>query len=108
MTPDDMNIRQMTRDELDIVVEWAAREGWNPGLDDADVFWATDPEGFVAAELGGELLGGRSIVTYGKKSGFMGFFIIHSEHRRHGMRQPLWNNRKRRSSARLAADAAFG
>src|SRR5437762_4968971 len=67
MTPDDMNIRQMTRDELDIVVDWAAREGWNPGLDDADVFWATDPEGFVAAEIGGELIGGGSIVAYGKK-----------------------------------------
>ena len=39
MTPDDMRIRGMTRDELDTLVEWAAREGWNPGLDDAEVFW---------------------------------------------------------------------
>ena len=44
----DMNIRLMTRDELDTLVDWAACEGWNPGLDDAEVFWATDPEGFVA------------------------------------------------------------
>jgi hypothetical protein len=35
MTPNDMNIRRMTRGELDTLVEWAAREGWNPGLDDA-------------------------------------------------------------------------
>ena len=41
MTPNDMNIRRMTRDELDVLVEWATREGWNPGLDDAQVFWAT-------------------------------------------------------------------
>lgn len=68
-----MNIRQMTRDELDMLVEWAAREGWNPGLDDAEVFWATDPEGFVAAEIDGELIGGGSIVAYGKKYRLHGF-----------------------------------
>ena len=64
MTPDDMHIRRMTRDELDTLVEWAAREGWNPGLDDAEVFWNTDPNGFVAAEISCELVGGGSIVAY--------------------------------------------
>mgnify|MGYP001113878848 CR=1 FL=1 len=68
MTPDDMHIRGMTRDELDVLVEWAAREGWNPGLDDAEVFWNADPDGFVAAEINGELVGGGSIVAYGSAS----------------------------------------
>ena len=63
MTPDDMHIRRMMRDELDTLVEWAAREGWNPGLDDAEVFWNTDPNGFVAVEMSGELIGGGSIVA---------------------------------------------
>ena len=103
-----MNIRQMTRDELDMLVEWAAREGWNPGLDDADVFWATDPEGFVAAEIDGELIGGGSIVAYGKKYGFMGFFIMRPEYRGHGFGDHLWHERKRRLLARLDADAAIG
>ena len=103
-----MNIRQMTRDELDMLVEWAAREGWNPGLDDADVFWATDPEGFVAAEIDGELIGGGSIVAYGKKYGFMGFFIMRPEYRGHGLGDHLWHERKRRLLARLDADAAIG
>jgi ribosomal protein S18 acetylase RimI-like enzyme len=108
MTPNDMNIRQMTRDELDMLVEWAAREGWNPGLDDADVFWATDPEGFVAAEIDGELIGGGSIVAYGKKYGFMGFFIMRPEYRGHGFGDHLWHERKRRLLARLDADATIG
>ncbi len=86
MTPDDMHIRRMTRDELDVLVEWAAREGWNPGLDDAEVFWDTDPDGFVAAEIGGELVGGGSVVALApdttvaeqvlsawQKDGFSGF-----------------------------------
>jgi ribosomal protein S18 acetylase RimI-like enzyme len=108
MTPNDMNIRRMTRDELDVLVEWAALEGWNPGLNDAEVFWATDPEGFVAAEIGGELIGGGSIVAYEEKYGFMGFFIMRQEYRGHGLGDHLWHERKRRLLARLKADAAIG
>jgi len=108
MTPNDMNIRQMTRDELDTLVEWAATEGWNPGLDDAEMFWATDPKGFVAAEIDGELMGGGSIVAYEKRYGFMGFFIIRPEYRGHGFGDYLWHERKRLLLARLGPDAAIG
>ena len=108
MTPDEMHIRRMTRDELDTLVEWAAREGWNPGLDDAEVFWATDPDGFVAAEIDGELVGGGSIVAYDKRYGFMGFFIMRPECRGHGLGDRLWDERKRRLLARLDAGASIG
>ena len=103
-----MNIRLMTRDELDTLVDWAACEGWNPGLDDADVFWATDPEGFVAFEIEGELIGGGSIVAYEKKYGFIGLFIVRPEYRGHGLGDHLWHECNRRLLARLDADAAIG
>ncbi len=48
---DDLEIRTMSRDQLDIAVEWAAREGWNPGLHDAECFHATDPDGFLIGLL---------------------------------------------------------
>ncbi len=108
MTSDDMTIRRMSRDELDTLVEWAAREGWNPGLDDAEVFWATDPEGFIAAEIGGELVGGGSIVAYGRRYGFMGFFIMRPDFRGRGLGDRLWNERKRLLLARLDPGAAIG
>ena len=108
MTPDDMHIRGMTRDELDVLVEWAAREGWNPGLDDAEVFWNADPDGFVAAEIGDELIGGGSIVAYDKRYGFMGFFIMRPDCRRRGLGDRLWNERKQRLLARLNAGASIG
>ena len=60
MEKQQMNIRNMRRDELDTLVDWAAQEGWNPGLNDADIFWATDPEGFITAEIDGEMIGGGS------------------------------------------------
>ncbi|AGA91039.1 hypothetical protein Thimo_2296 [Thioflavicoccus mobilis 8321] len=50
----ELIVRAMTRAELDTLVDWAAAEGWNPGLNDAQIFWDTDPDGFVAAELGDE------------------------------------------------------
>jgi ribosomal protein S18 acetylase RimI-like enzyme len=108
MTSDDLVIRGMTRAELDLLVEWAAREGWNPGLDDAEVFWATDPEAFVAAELAGQLIGGGSIVSYGGRYGFMGFFIVHPDYRGRGLGDRLWHERKRRLLARLGEGAAIG
>jgi len=106
--PADMIIRQMQREELDVLVDWAAAEGWNPGLNDADVFWATDPEGFIAAELKGELVGGGSIVSYGGVYGFMGFFIVHPDHRGHGLGNTLWHERLRRLKTRLKPPAVIG
>ena len=41
-----LTCRPMRRPELDLALDWAAAEGWNPGLRDADAFWAADPEGF--------------------------------------------------------------
>jgi len=36
----------MNRDDVSLAVAWAASEGWNPGVHDADCFYAADPDGF--------------------------------------------------------------
>ena len=83
----------MTRAELDVLMAWAADEGWNPGIDDAEVFWQTDPAGFLAAEVDGEFVAGGSLVTYGRTFGFLGLFIIRSDARHSGLGGKLWELR---------------
>jgi GNAT superfamily N-acetyltransferase len=108
MNHSNLKIRNMRREELDILVDWAANEGWNPGLSDADIFWATDPEGFIAAELDGEMIGGGSIVDYDGTYGFMGFFIIHPDHRGRGLGNKLWHTRRQMLIDRLQENATIG
>ena len=50
-----MNIAALQFQQLDLqgvktLVKWAESEGWNPGPYDADVFYATDPEGFYLVQ----------------------------------------------------------
>jgi ribosomal protein S18 acetylase RimI-like enzyme len=104
----ELVLRNMIRAELDELVEWAALEGWNPGLHDADAYWATDPEAFIAAELKGDLIGGGAITAYGDDFGFMGFFIIKPEHRGQGYGNVLWLARRDRLKARLRPGATIG
>ncbi|PBJ27892.1 putative acetyltransferase [Pseudomonas sp. ACN8] len=101
-------IRNMTRPELDELVEWAAREGWNPGLHDAELFWATDSAAFIAAYQGGELIGGGAITSYDGEFGFMGFFIVRPEYRGQGLGDTLWHARRERLLARLRPGASIG
>lgn len=80
-SPIPANIRQLRRQELDTVIGWAADEGWNPGLADAAAFWATDPEGFYAIDVDGELIGSASVVVYDEDHAFAGFFIVRPQWR---------------------------
>ena len=79
----DFEIRKMARHDLDTVIEWAAAEGWNPGLHDRDAFFDTDPEGYFMAWDGKKPAGAISAVSYGKNFGFIGFFIVRPEYRGH-------------------------
>lgn len=84
-------IRQMTKSDLDLAISWAAKEGWNPGLYDRDVFYNTDPHGFFMGFLDGKPIACISAVSYGKDFGFIGLYIVHTNHRNKGYGIKIWN-----------------
>jgi GNAT superfamily N-acetyltransferase len=100
--------RRATRGELDVAVEWAAQERWNPGRADADAFWAADPDGFVCAERAGEVIATGSVVSYGGRFGFMGFFIVRPDLRGRGIGREFWYWRRDRLLERLDDGASIG
>jgi GNAT superfamily N-acetyltransferase len=81
----------MTRQEVDIAIAWAAAEGWNPGLDDANCFYAADPNGFLVGLLGDDPIATISVVKYGESFGFLGFYIVKPEYRGKGYGMQIWN-----------------
>jgi len=83
-------IRIMNRSEVDLAIAWAATEGWNPGLRDAECFYAADPQGFLVGLIGGQPIASISAVKYGSKFGFLGSFLVAREHRGRGYGVPLW------------------
>ena len=84
MPDNDYTIRTMQRAELDIAIEWAAREGWNPGLHDAACYHAADPNGFLIGLLGDEPIATISVIRYSDAFGFLGFYIVKPEYRGQG------------------------
>src|SRR5829696_7465537 len=86
----DLIIRPASRHEFDLALQWAAQEGWNPGLSDADCFYAADPEGFLLALRDGEPVASISVVRYGSDFGFLGLYIVRPELRGRGYGHQLW------------------
>lgn len=94
--------------ELSILMEWAKNEGWNPGKQDAEIFWKTDPDGFYGLFNGVEMIGGGALVSYEEKFGTMGLFIIHPKYRGEGLGRNLWYKRRDTLLSRLESGAAIG
>jgi GNAT superfamily N-acetyltransferase len=84
-----------------LAVEWAAAEGWNPGVDDAERFLAADPDAFLATERDGEIAGTVSCALYGNEYAFLGFFIVHADQRSRGIGGPLFERALDRAEARV-------
>lgn len=88
---DELAIRQMRPDEIALAVEWAAAEGWNPGVADAACFGAEDPRGFLIGELDGQPAAVISCVNCGAQFAFLGFYIVRPDLRGRGHGLKIWN-----------------
>jgi GNAT acetyltransferase-like protein/acetyltransferase (GNAT) family protein len=97
----DLRIRPMRPDEISIAVDWAAAEGWNPGLADAACFATADPGGFLIGELDGAPAATISCVNYGASFAFLGFYIVRKDLRGRGHGLRIWNEAIAHAGARV-------
>ena len=89
--PEELRIRTVRPEEISIAVNWAAAEGWNPGLADDACFAATDREGFLIGEVDGVPAATVSCVNYGANFAFLGFYIVREDLRGRGYGLCMWN-----------------
>ncbi len=87
-----IEFRSATLPELDLVLDWAAAEGWNPGLDDAAAFLAADPRGFFLALDGDVPVGAISVVNHNPTFAFLGLYLVVPSHRGKGVGYALWSH----------------
>lgn len=74
------------------ILDWAAQEGWNPGLEDAAAFHATDPNGFFVAKINGKTVAAISVVNHSDSFAFLGLYLCHPEFRGQGIGFALWQH----------------
>lgn len=84
--------RTATLPEVVRMLDWAAEEGWNPGLDDAEAFYAADPDGFFVAEVDSEPVAAISVVNHSDEFAFLGLYLCHPVYRGQGIGFALWQH----------------
>ena len=75
-----------------MLIQWAAGEGWNPGIDDSALFHATDPSGFFITHLNDCPVAGISLVKHSAEQSFLGLYLCLPEYRGTGIGLATWNH----------------
>ena len=108
MNIENIVVKKLAYQDLETLMSWASQEGWNPGKNDAKVFWDTDPDGFYGCFFEDKLIAGGAIISYNGAYGFMGLFIVHSDYRNDGIGRKLWHFRRDMLISRLQPNASIG
>ncbi len=88
----EISFHTATLEQVERMLTWAAREGWNPGLDDAQAFWGADPAGFFIATLAGDMVAAISVVNHDDDLAFLGLYLCEPEFRGQGIGFALWQH----------------
>lgn len=78
--------------DIQLMLKWAAAEGWNPGLHDAFAFQLIDPYGFFIGYLEGQPISCISAVKYSSHYAFIGLYIVHPSFRGQGFGYQIWQH----------------
>ena len=86
----NLQVRVMIPAEIDLALDWASAEGWNPGLADAACFATVDPDGFLIGEIDGAPAATISTVNYNDGFAFLGFYVVRPDLRGRGLGLAIW------------------
>jgi GNAT superfamily N-acetyltransferase len=84
-------IRKAPPEEVPLFIEWAGKEGWNPGIHDSECHYAVDPDGWFVAVSEDAIIGTIALTNYDDYFSFGGFFIVKEEFRHKGAGRELWS-----------------
>lgn len=76
--------------DLELALDWAAGEGWNPGHGDARAFREADPGGLLMGYLGGEPVAAIACPRYDDAFGFVGLYLVRPDLRGRGLGMSVW------------------
>ncbi|MCV6822933.1 MULTISPECIES: GNAT family N-acetyltransferase [Halocynthiibacter] len=88
----DVRFETAALDDVRQMIDWAADEGWNPGVDDAEAFWSTDKHGFFVARIAREMVAAVSVVNHDDHVAFLGLYLCRPEFRGQGIGFALWKH----------------
>ena len=71
----------MAGSDLEVVLDWAAGEAWNPGRHDAAAFEAIDPDGLLIGLVNGEPVAAIACPRYDERYRFVGLYLVRDDHR---------------------------
>lgn len=78
--------------EIELMMDWAAIETWNPGINDASAFQMIDLNGFFIGYVGDEPISCISTVKYNSEFGFLGLYIVKPQYRGKGFGYQIWQH----------------
>jgi GNAT superfamily N-acetyltransferase len=108
MFSERVSIRNMTLEELEMIMDWTCEEKWNVGKYDAQPYYKADPEGYKVLLSDNEPVGSISVVKHSNEFGFMGLLIIKKEHRNKGYGNRLFEATFRSLESRLSSHGNIG
>lgn len=108
LRPKNLELKKLNFQGLKTLMTWAKAEGWNPGKNDVNAFWKTDPDGFLGFYAKDDLIAGGAVISYNQEFGFMGLFLVHPSFRGQGIGEKLWYLRRDLLLNRLRPGASIG
>ena len=93
---EDFKIRLITTEQelQSVIINAIVKEGWRPGLKDAECFLACDPISAFVGELNGTPICCITVTKYSNSLAFGGCFYVSKEHRGKGYGRKIYNAAK--------------